>query len=167
MIEPGDIAPLCSGIDQHGNDVALADYHGQWVVVWFIPSTMASMTPACCDHIAEKFGAAVEEHPELNVIGVTFDTPQQVRDFARRALVFFPVLSDTTKEVGEAWGVRRGEGVEWDCFPMKRAFLVSPSRVVARRYDNIDPDLFVDEVVADLAELAPKKGWLRRLVGAG
>lgn len=156
ILEIGDTAPAFALHDQRDNRVALADYRGQWVVVWWIPSTMAEMTPACCDHIARSFGEHAAEQDSLNVLGLSFDTPAQMRDFAKRGSVLFPLLSADV-ETGKTYGVYRGDEDEWNCFPRKRAFLVDPDGRIAKVYFNIDPDLFVHEVVADLEELAPAK----------
>lgn len=152
MLSEGDTAPDFELQDQRGNTVSLSDYQGSWVVVWWIPSTIAEMTPPCCDKIANGFGANLARRPELNVVGLSFDTRLDMRTFAMRALVVFPLLSDESKEVGEAYGVRRGEGKDWDCFPIKRAFLVDPQGKIEKVYMNIDPDFFVPEVLHDLNE---------------
>lgn len=155
----GDVAPPFTLTDQHGDRISLGYYLGDFVVVWWIPSTLASMTPACCDHIARGFGEHAEE-TGLNVIGISFDTPEQMKEFARRSSTTFPLLSDESKETGKAYGVYRGDNDEWNCFPKKRAFLVDPNGRIAKVYLNIDPDLFVHEVLDDLEELAPRKGGL-------
>ena len=163
----GDKAPELGIKSQFGKTVTLGDYSGQWLLVWWIPSTMAEMTPACCDSIAKGLGAAVAEHPQINVVGLSFDTPTQMSQFASRGAIQFPLLADTDKTVGEKYGVVR-EG-EWDCFPKKMAFLVNPGGNVEKIYRNIDPDFFVDEVVHDLDALDVvsdnKPSLFRRLIG--
>ena len=37
MLEPGDAAPDFSLPDQHGNEVALTDLGGHWVLLWWYP----------------------------------------------------------------------------------------------------------------------------------
>ena len=159
ILQPGDMAPAFELQDQNGDFVGLSDYRDDYVVVWWIPSTMASMTPACCDHIARGFGEHAEE-TGLNVIGISFDTPAEMKEFARRSSTTFSLLSDVTKETGKAYGVYRGDDDEWNCFPKKRAFLVDPDGRIAKVYMNIDPDLFVHEVLDDLAAVTPKRGGL-------
>lgn len=167
MIDVEQKAPTFSLTDQFGNKVSLEDYLGKWVVVWWIPSTMADMTPACCDTIAKGFGHVAGHHPELNVIGLSFDTPYEMKKFAVRGNIMFPLLSDETKLVGEAYGVRRND--EWDCFPKKMAFLVNAKGDVVKTYNNIDPDFFVDEVIHDLDSFGvikdDKPSLFRRLIG--
>lgn len=159
-LQVGDKAPAFSLRDQFNDVVSLDHYGGQWLVVWWIPSTMAEMTPACCDQIARGFGEHAAENPDLNIVGVSFDPPEQMRVFAQRGTVLFPLLSDESKETGKAYGVYRGDEDEWNCFPRKRAFLVAPDGRIAKVYLNIDPDLFVHEVLDDLEELAPRKAGL-------
>lgn len=159
----GDEAPDFWLPNQHGDFTGLSDYDGRYVVVWWIPSTMAEMTPVCCDTIARSFGEHVLENPGLNVVGLSFDDIDLMRVFARRATVDFPLCSADI-ETGKAYGVYRGDEDEWNCFPRKRAFLVAPDGRIAKVYLNIDPDLFVPEVLADLAELAPKRGLFGRVL---
>lgn len=150
MLEAGDVAPEFTLLSQTGAEISLGDYAGRYVLVWWIPSTMQEMTPACCDKVAKGFASETLTHPELNVIGLSFDSPEMMASFAQRAMILFPLLSDESKAVGEAYGVRRGEGRDWDSFPMKRAFLIGPNGLIEKVYKNIDPEYFVPEVLADL-----------------
>lgn len=164
-LQPGDEAPSFALFDQSGEPVSLEDYAGEWLVVWWIPSTMAEMTPACCDQIARGFGEHAAENPDLNIVGLSFDTADQMRVFAQRGTVLFPLLSDESRVTGKAYGVYRGDEDEWNCFPRKRAFLVDPDGRIAKVYLNIDPDLFVHEVIHDLEQLAPRKpSFLERVL---
>lgn len=151
MLQVGDEAPSFTLPNQHGGVTSLSDFQDQWLLVWWIPSTLVEQTKPCCDKVAKAFGASFAEHPELNVVGISFDAMDMMKTFAMRALIAFPVLSDHTKQVGEAYGVRRGEGKDWDSFPLKRAFLVDPDGGIDKIYDSIDPDFFVAEVLDDLA----------------
>lgn len=149
----GDQPPSFALHDHLGDRVALDDYAG-WRLVWWIPSTMAEMTPPCSDQIAQGF--TTHDDPRLTVFGMSFDERRLLAEFVRRSAITFPMLS-ADKETGQVWGVYRGDEDEWNCFPRKRAFLLDPHGRIAKVYLNIDPDLFVHEVIADLDELAPRK----------
>lgn len=160
-LKVGDEAPAFALVDQDDQIVRLSDYDGTYVVVWWIPSTVTDrMVNNCSRDMAGSFVKHLDHHPELNVVGASFDPPDLMRDFATKAGVLFPMLSDESKETGKAYGVYRGDEDEWNCFPRKRAFLVAPDGRIAKVYLNIDPDLFVHEVLADLEELAPRKAGL-------
>ena len=169
MVDVGDKAPAFSLTNQFGKTTSLSDYEGKWLAVWWIPSTMADMTAACCDTSAKGFGQAMSNYPQVNVVGLSFDTPYEMKKFATRGSILFPLLADTTKEVGEAYGARRYD--DWDVFPKKMAFLVNPEGVIEKVYRNIDPDLFVDELVYDLDqrgivdENTEERSLYRRMIG--
>lgn len=157
----GDVPPVFALPDQYDDRTQLDDYVG-WRLVWWIPSTMVEMTPPCSDQIAKGF--TNHDDARLTVFGMSFDSPEMLREFARRGAVTFPLLS-ADKETGQVWGVYRGDEDEWNCFPRKRAFLLDPDGRIAKVYLNIDPDLFVHEVLTDLDELAPRKpGLLERVL---
>lgn len=157
----GDDAPLFRLPDQHEDLIGLADFDGRWVVVWWMPSTMVEHARSCSDHVASQFAHHLEGRPELGVLGLSFDPPELSRAFVRRGALPFPMLTADV-ETGTDYGVYRGDEDEWNCFPRKRAFLVAPDGRIAKVYLNIDPELFVHEVLNDLEELVPRRGFLGR-----
>lgn len=161
MTSVGDLAPDFTLTDQFGNAVTLSDYRGRWTLVWWIPSTMAEMTPSCADRLARKFGEVVSE-AGLAVVGMSFDDQKMLLKFAQRASVLFPLVTDEGRVLADEYGVRRHD--EWDCFPRKVSFLVSPDGYVAEVFRNIDADYHVAEVQAAIDRLspAPQLSWLRR-----
>lgn len=153
-LQPGDVSPVFALYDQRGDRIQL-DHAPGWRLVWWIPSTMAEVAPPCSDQIAKGF--TNHDDDRLTVFGMSFDTPDLLKTFARRAGVSFSILADESMETGKVYGVYRGDEDEWNCFPRKRAFLVAPDGRIAKVYFDIDPDLFVHEVLDDLNELAPRK----------
>jgi peroxiredoxin Q/BCP len=101
-LAPGDKAPSFSLPDADGNKVSLADYTGRRVVVYFYP---AASTPGCTkqacdfrDSQAELNGAG------LDVIGISPDKPEKLAKFREAESLTFPLLSDPTRSVLEAYG---------------------------------------------------------------
>lgn len=101
-LSPGDTAPEFTLPDSEGNRVALADYRGRSVVVYFYP---AASTPGCTkeacdfrDSLGELNGAGFE------VLGISPDKPAQLAEFRAAEQLTFPLLSDPDKEVMSAWG---------------------------------------------------------------
>lgn len=98
----GDIAPDLTLPDADGTPVALADYRGRSVIVYFYP---AASTPGCtkqaCDfteNLAALGGAG------LDVVGVSPDTPAKLAKFRASQGITFPLLSDADRSVMQAWG---------------------------------------------------------------
>ena len=101
-LSPGDPAPDFTLHDADGNPVALADYRGRKVIVYFYP---AAGTPGCtkqaCDfteNLSELDGAG------LQVLGISPDTPAKLAKFRAAQKISFPLLSDADRAVMQAWG---------------------------------------------------------------
>ena len=101
-LAPGDNAPAFSLPDADGNKVALADYKGRRVVVYFYP---AASTPGCTkqacdfrDNLRDLNGAG------LDVVGISPDKPEKLAKFRDAEKLTFPLLSDPDRKVLTAWG---------------------------------------------------------------
>ncbi|MCZ8378687.1 thioredoxin-dependent thiol peroxidase [Mycobacterium sp. CPCC 205372] len=101
-LEVGDTAPSFSLPDADGNTVALSDYKGRKVIVYFYP---AASTPGCTkqacdfrDSLGELNGAG------LDVVGISPDKPAKLAKFRDQEALTFPLLSDPDKAVLTAWG---------------------------------------------------------------
>jgi peroxiredoxin Q/BCP len=103
MIEPGVQAPDFSLPDQDGHPVALADFRGHPVVVYFYPKadTPGCTTQACGvrDHNADytRLGAVV--------LGVSPDPVAKVKRFHDKQSLNFTLLADEDHAVADRYGV--------------------------------------------------------------
>ncbi len=101
-VEPGEQAPDFTLLDDHGAEVALRDFRGRKVVLYVYP---AAMTPGCttqaCDFrdSLDSLSAA-----GLAVLGLSPDPLDKLAMFRQREGLTFPLLSDPTKSVLEAYG---------------------------------------------------------------
>jgi peroxiredoxin Q/BCP len=101
-LSPGDAAPDFTLPDADGKHVALSDYRGRKVIVYFYP---AAMTPGCTtqacdfrDSLQSLVGAGYA------VLGISPDKPAKLAKFRERDAVNFPLLSDESKSTLEAYG---------------------------------------------------------------
>jgi thioredoxin-dependent peroxiredoxin len=101
-LAPGDTAPDFTLPDADGKDVSLADFRGRRVVVYFYP---AAMTPGCTtqacdfrDNLSSLAAAGVD------VVGISPDKPEKLAKFRERDSLTFPLLSDPSRSVLEAYG---------------------------------------------------------------
>lgn len=101
-LAPGDDAPEFTLPDADGKDVSLSDLRGKKVIVYFYP---AAMTPGCttqaCD-FRDNLGSLAAAG--YTVLGISPDKPEKLATFRDRDGVTFPLLSDTSKDVLEAYG---------------------------------------------------------------
>lgn len=101
----GDSAPAFTLTDQNGEQVSLTDFAGSRVIVYFYP---AAMTPGCTteacdfrDSLSSLAGAGVQ------VVGISKDEPEKLKQFEERDGLNFPLLSDpelTVHHAYSAWG---------------------------------------------------------------
>lgn len=150
MVDVGEQAPEFRLPNQDGDDVALSDFRGQPVLIYFYPK---DGTPGCTvqacelrDHWAEFHDAGVV------VLGVSPDGIDSHAGFAAEHALPFDLLSDIHKEVLErygAWGekVVRGEkklGV------LRSTYLIDSEGRVADVWRDVDPASHVQTVTARL-----------------
>jgi len=101
-LDAGGDAPAFSLPDKDGQVVALADFAGQKVVLYFYPaaSTPGCTTQACDfrDNLASLAAAGYQ------VLGVSKDTGDALQKFADEQNLPFPLLSDPELTVHHAYG---------------------------------------------------------------
>jgi peroxiredoxin Q/BCP len=102
MIDVGQPAPELDVPDHAGRTVRLADYRGRRVLLWFYPE---ADTPGCT-----KEGCGFRDLKgdlakyETEVLGISFDAPEKNAAFVQKFSFNFPLLSDTSRRVGLAYG---------------------------------------------------------------
>ena len=101
-LAPGDTAPDFTLPDADGNDVALADYRGRKVVVYFYP---AASTPGCTKQACDfRDNLAELNEAGIDVIGISPDKPAKLAKFRDNEELTFPLLSDPERTTLTAWG---------------------------------------------------------------
>lgn len=106
QLKPGDPAPDFSGLTTDGTRVALADFRGRKLVLYFYPmdDTPGCTAQACSlrDHNAEiaAKGAAI--------LGVSTQDQASHDKFTRKHKLNFPLLADTDRSVARAYGAIGG-----------------------------------------------------------
>lgn len=103
MLSLGDKAPEFTLMDQEGQDVSLADFKGQKVLIYFYPR---ASTPGCTVQ-ACGLRDSQSKLAQLNVVtlGVSPDKPSALAKFVDKQDLNFLLLSDVSHEVCEAYGV--------------------------------------------------------------
>lgn len=148
-LEPGQAAPTFTLPDQDGKTRRLADWRGQWLVLYFYPKndTPGCTTEACNFRddwlLLQELGAAV--------VGVSVDTSASHAAFAQKYKLPFPLLADAKGEVASSYGALSDWWVYK--FAKRQTFIVDPQGRIARIYRSVDSDKHSAEIVADLRQL--------------
>ncbi|MDQ1711863.1 MAG: thioredoxin-dependent peroxiredoxin [Frankiaceae bacterium] len=99
---PGDIAPPFTLPTADGSTVSLADLRGRKVIVYFYP---AASTPGCTKQACGFRDSLPDwEAAGYAVVGISPDKPEKLAKFRDAEGLTFPLLSDPSREVLEAYG---------------------------------------------------------------
>jgi peroxiredoxin Q/BCP len=101
-LSAGDAAPSFTLPDADGKDVSLSDFRGRKVVVYFYP---AAMTPGCTKQACDfRDNLAALSDAGFVVLGISPDKPEKLAKFRDSEALTFPLLSDPSHSVLEAYG---------------------------------------------------------------
>ena len=149
-LAPGDTAPAFSLVDAEGTKVALKDFKGRKVVVYFYP---AAMTPGCTKQACD-FRDNLREFDKAGfaVVGISPDKPEKLAKFRETEKLTFPLLSDPDRKVLEAYGAygeklmygKRVTGV------IRSTFVVDEKGKIAAAQYNVKATGHVDKLRRDL-----------------
>ncbi len=148
----GATAPEFDLESDAGAPVRLADFEGEWLVLYFYPR---DSTPGCTRE-AQDFTSAVGRLRKLGarVVGVSKDSLKSHGSFRDKFAIGFPLLSDPDlaahKSYG-AWGkkVMYGKHIEGT---LRSTFLIAPNGRIAQVWRSVRVDGHADAVVAALIE---------------
>ena len=103
MPEVGKKVPSLKGLTGDGNELKLASYKGQWVVLYFYPK---DSTPGCTNEaqdFRDLYAQFRRRHAE--VIGVSRDSQKSHANFALKQELPFPLVSDPDETWCQAFDV--------------------------------------------------------------
>lgn len=147
-------APDFSLPDQNGQARTLADYAGQWLVLYFYPK---DDTPGCtaeaCSFRDER--EAIAEFGNATVVGISKDSVSSHKKFVDKHHLNFTLLSDPGHKVIEAygsWKPRKFMGREY-LGTERNTFIISPDGKIAKEYLGVDPKTHAAQIISDLKEL--------------
>ena len=101
-LEPGQHAPAWTLKDAEGREVSLSDFAGRKLIIYVYP---AAMTPGCTTQACDfRDSEAALQQAGYAVVGVSPDAPAKLARFAEKESLPFPLLSDESKQMLEAYG---------------------------------------------------------------
>jgi thioredoxin-dependent peroxiredoxin len=140
MPQVGDKAPLVQGQDQDGKVWRLADVVGKKIVLlYFYPK---DDTPGCTkeacgfrDRIADL------KKDNVEVIGVSFDSPKSHQKFIAKYKLNFPLVADPEGKVADAYGVR----MAGRHMARRVSFLIGLDGAILHVTDSMNPETHLSE----------------------
>ncbi|WP_353932028.1 peroxiredoxin [Okeanomitos corallinicola TIOX110] len=126
-------------------EIALTDFRGQWVVLYFYPKDFTSG----CTIEARRFQQDLPKYLQKNtqIIGVSADDIDSHAEFCDSEGLKFPLLADTNGAVSKAYG-------SWIGFlSMRHSFIIDPQGVLRDTFVKVNPNIHSAEVLARLEKL--------------
>src|SRR5271157_3552952 len=149
----GDHAPAFTLADQDGTKVSLAGLAGSPVVVYFYP---ADDTPGCTKEACQfNDNLRAFDRAGVTVLGISPDGAEKHRKFRDKFTLKFPLLSDPSHKVMEAygaWGEKTMYGKK-TIGTIRSTFLIGADGKVAHAWYNVRADGHAAKVLEELGTL--------------
>lgn len=112
-------------------DVSLADFRGQWVVLYFYPQDFTSG----CTLEAQRFQRDIEDyrHRNAQIIGISADSVESHEEFCDAEGLEFPLLSDLDGLVSKAYRSWLGAA------SLRHTYIIDPVGKIQARFFGGSP----------------------------
>ncbi|MDB4990885.1 MAG: bacterioferritin comigratory protein [Myxococcaceae bacterium] len=149
LLAVGAEVPALVRVDQRGETVSLRGAPA--TLLYFYPK---DGTPGCTKE-ACAFRDAWQQYSAagIRVIGVSFDSDERHKKFAEEHQLQFSLIADPEHTWSDAFGVGRFLGTADE----RVSFLIDPTAHVKKVYDDVDPGVHADQVLADAKRLGLTK----------
>lgn len=126
-------------------EISLADYRGQWVVLYFYPEDFT----AGCTLEAQRFQRDLPAYRARNaqILGVSADNVTSHAEFCNAEGLTFPLLADETGTVSKAYGSWLGYR------SLRHTFIIDPQGILRAAFVAVRPAIHSQEVLARLEAL--------------
>ena len=148
----GTQAPDFNLPSQEGTQVALDQFKGRWVVLYFYPKDFTSG----CTIEAHNFQRDLDQYTQKNavIVGVSVDDVNSHKSFCTKEGLNFKLLADPDHAVVQKYGsVMEYNGMT---IAARNTFLIDPTGVIRKVYLKVGPQGHSEEVLADLQQLEGK-----------
>lgn len=147
MLEKGTKAPEFILKDKEGNEVALSDFAGKRVVLYFYPK---DNTPGCTKQ-AYGFAGMYDEFIELDVpvIGVSKDSPASHQRFVDKYALPFILLSDPELEVIKIYDVWKEKKLygKTSLGVVRTTYIIDANGIIEEVMPKVKPDTNAADVL--------------------
>ena len=151
-LEVGDKAPEFEALNQDGVKIALKDFVGKNVVLYFYPK---DNTPGCTTEACE-FSANYDQFIKNDtvIIGVSPDSVKSHAGFIAKQNLKHILLSDEDKEISKlygVWQVKKNYGKEYLGI-VRSTFVIGKDGKIVKIYKSVKAKDHAAKVLADLAK---------------
>jgi peroxiredoxin Q/BCP len=102
-LSPGKKAPAFIGVDQNANTIALKDFKGKKIILYFYPKDDTPGCTAQACNLRDNHSVLLEKG--YTVIGVSADSVKKHKKFEEKYELPFSLIADEDHKIVEAYGV--------------------------------------------------------------
>ena len=145
--QQGQRLPDVDFTTEGGERLDAGDLAGGKTVLYFYPK---DDTPGCTKE-ACAFRDRMDDYAaaDIQVYGVSLDSPESHKAFREKYNLNFPLLTDEGGRASEALGVLREGGGKAN----RVTFLLDPQGRISKVYPEVSPETHADEILQDAATL--------------
>lgn len=149
-LKKGDRAPEFSGLNQNGKKIALQNFRGKKLILYFYPK---DNTPGCTAescNLNDNYQFWLSKGYE--VVGISPDSVSSHKKFAEKFQFGFNLIADPETEILNAYGVwgeksmygRKYMGV------FRTTFVIDEEGIIADIFDKVDTKNHTDQILKAL-----------------
>ena len=150
QLKAGDKAPSFDLEDQAGKKVALTDYKGKKLLLYFYPK---ADTPGCTKQACSiRDSKAVLAKAGVAYVGISPDAPAKQKKFDDNHSLSFPLLADEDHAVADAygaWGEKSMYGKKYDGI-IRSSFLIDENGKLLGVWYGVKPEDTVPKAMETL-----------------
>ncbi|MDH3729729.1 MAG: thioredoxin-dependent thiol peroxidase [Acidimicrobiia bacterium] len=150
-LQSGTLAPAFKATDHTGAMVALDDFAGSKLIMYFYPK---AFTPGCtaesCDFRDNHKALSAAGY---QIVGISPDEPGRLAEFKTEHNLSFPLLSDEDHAIAKAygaWGTKKNYGREYEGM-IRSTFAIDEQGTIQRAWYNIRAKGHAARVTRELA----------------
>ena len=153
-MQVNDKSPDFSTTDENGKEVALKDFRGKTVVLYFYPK---ADTPGCTKEACGfRDSYAAIKKTGVVLLGISADTASSQKKFQDKFSLPFPLLADPEKKIANLFGVVKerqmyGKKIKGIA---RTTFVIAPDGKIKHIFNNVTAEGHAEEVLAYLKSSA-------------
>jgi thioredoxin-dependent peroxiredoxin len=149
LLKEGEMAPPFTTQMVTGDNVApvaLADFRGRKVVLYFYPKDETSgCTKEAC---AFRDGYSRYTNAGLVVLGCSVDSADEHKQFISKNSLQFPLLVDSDKKIAKAYGAANGIPILG--LDRRITYIIDENGKILKVYPSVDPSAHATQILSDL-----------------
>jgi len=153
-MEVNDKSPDFGTTDENGKEVALKDFRGKTVVLYFYPK---ADTPGCTKEACSfRDSYAAIRKTGVVLLGISADTAASQKKFQDKFSLPFPLLADPEKKIANLFGVVKEKNMYGKKVKgiARTTFVIGPDGKIKHIFHNVKAEGHADEVLAYLKSAA-------------